>query len=143
MEAETSVGGLKKTDTDIKSVTLDGEKTSFTTQEKIISADDLATAVGMLKAGDKLQIKDVVGSNAATAATTITIADVTDAKNNEYTVEDALKLINVEEGDMDEVEFILADDGTAVINKAADRFLKKLGIQSGSGNQIIQRIKYL
>ncbi len=134
LEAATSDGGLGKTDTDIKSVTLDDEKTTFTTQQKTISADDLATVVGMLKAGDKLQIKDVVGSNIAAASTTITIADVTDAKNNQYTVEDAIKLINIEEGDMDEIGFILADDGTAVINKAADRFLKKLGIQSGSTN---------
>ena len=135
LKADTSDGGLKKTDTDIKSVTLGGEKTTFTTQVKTISADDLATAVGMLKAGDQITIQDVVGSNQAAAATTITIADVTDAKNGQYTTEDALKLINIEDGDMDEVSFTLMTGGTpaAVVNKAAQNFLKKLGITAGDG----------
>ena len=117
----------------IRSVNLAGKNTIFTTQSKVVSADDIAKAVGMLKAGDKLVIEDKLGGG---TAKTITIADTTDAKEDRYTVEDALKLINVEDGDMDEIEFWLAEDTQNAgnpVNKNANKFLKSIGVTATVG----------
>lgn len=119
-------GASTFTDADIREVELGGVKTTFTTQ-KPIDADKTATAVNMLKAGDKI---DVEAKYRGGAKTTITIADETDAKYGKYTTEDALKLINQLDGDLDEVTITLATDANtgAITNKKAESYLKSIGL---------------
>ena len=104
----TGNGGLNSAG--VKEVTLSGEKTTITANRPVSSAD-IADVVGSMKAGDKLKVN----------LTTITIADKTDIQNNEYTVEDALKAINVEDGDMDEVEFAIKSSNKEGIKMLADK----------------------
>ena len=129
----TALTGTALTANDIRATSLGGTDTTYTTKAPM-SADDFAKAVSMLKAGDQLTVQDVRAG--AAAATTITIADVTDAKIGQYTTEDALKLINVEDGDMDEVEFMLQQSATAgvPVNKDAQKFLKSIGVTATIGN---------
>ncbi len=124
----TANGGLGLTLTagqetdELKSVTLGGEKTVITAAPPISSAD-VAEAMGKLKAGDQIMIN----GDGAGAGTLIKIADKTDIQNGEYTIEDALKAINVEEGDVDTVAFFVQDS-----NKDGLKALKDKGLANHS-----------
>jgi len=123
-------GPLGKTATDIRSAVLGGKETTFTTMEPV-SAADIAKAIGMMKAGDKFTITDKIGAGQGTTQNVI-IDDATDPKANKYTVTDALKLLNVKEGDIDEITFTLAEDpNTAgeVLNTDLKSFLSSLDIE--------------
>ena len=119
-------GASTFTAADIREVELGGVTTTFTSQ-KPIDADKTATAVNMLKAGDKI---DIEAKYRGGAKTSITIADETDAKYGKYTTEDALKLINQLDGDLDEVTITLATDANtgAITNKKAESYLKSIGL---------------
>ncbi len=106
----TTNGGLGKTAADVTSVTVGG-KTTTITKNKPVAASDIADVIGSMKAGDKLKV----------GTTTLTIADKTDVKNGEYTAEDALKAINVNDGDMDQVEFQIQATNKAGIKALADK----------------------
>ena len=106
----TANGGLGKTAADVTSVTVGG-KTTTITKNKPVAASDIADVIGSMKAGDKLKV----------GTTTLTIADKTDVKNGEYTAEDALKAINVNDGDMDQVEFQIQATNKAGIKALADK----------------------
>ncbi len=100
----------------VKSVTLGGEKTVITDKTPI-SAADVAEVMGKLKAGDQVMIND---DGTGTTGTLIKIADKTDIQNGEYTIEDALKAINVEEDDVDTVMFYVQEsnkDGVKTLNE--------------------------
>ena len=73
--------------------------------------------MGKLKAGDQVMIND---DGTGTTGTLIKIADKTDIQNGEYTIEDALKAINVEEDDVDTVMFYVQEsnkDGVKTLNE--------------------------
>ena len=106
----TANGGLDKTSADVTSVTVGG-KTTTITKNKPVAASDIADVIGSMKAGDKLKV----------GTTTLTIADKTDVKHGEYTAEDALKAINVNDGDMDQVEFQIQATNKAGIKALADK----------------------
>ena len=108
--ATTANGGLNGAA--ITSVSLGGKETTITAN-KPVSASDIADVVGAMKTGDQLKVNN----------TTITIADKTDVKAGAYTVADALKAINVNEGDMDAVEFNIA-----AANKNGSKVLADKGI---------------
>ncbi len=95
----------------VKSVSLGGKETIITAK-KPVSASDIADVVGSMKTGDQLKVNN---------ATTITIADKTDVKAGEYTVADALKAINVNDSDMDAVEFKIAATNKNGLKVLADK----------------------
>ena len=110
--------------TQFREVELSDVKTTFTSQ-KPIDADKAATAINMLKAGDTI---DIEAKYRGGTKTTITIADETDAKNGKYSTEDALKLVNQLDGDLDEVTIKLATANNAIVNKKAESYLKSIDI---------------
>jgi flagellin-like hook-associated protein FlgL len=94
-------GGLALTPSnDVSAVTLSGEKTTITPSDPV-SASDLANIISTMVAGDTFEIT----TNGGAAAVSYTIADTTDARNNLYTVDDAIELINQAKNDLDQVNF--------------------------------------
>ena len=94
----------------ITSISIGGKETTITAN-KPVSASDIADVVGSMKVGDELQV----------GTTTLKIADKTDVKASEYTVADALKAINVNDGDMDAVEFKIDASNKKGVKALADK----------------------
>ena len=117
-------GGLAGVATDVKSVTVGGKETIITAK-KPVSASDIADVVGSMRAGDKLKV----------GTTDIEIADKTDVQNGKYTVADALKAINVNEGDMDTVEFAIQTSNTNGIKALTDKGITNSDLNT-AGNAV-------
>ena len=94
----------------ITSISIGGKETTITAN-KPVSASDIADVVGSMKVGDQLRV----------GTTDLTIADKTDVKAGEYTVADALKAINVNDGDMDAVEFKIATSNKKGVKALAEK----------------------
>ena len=94
----------------ITSISIGGKETTITAK-KPVSASDIADVVGSMKVGDELQVGN----------TNLKIADKTDVKAGEYTVADALKAINVNDGDMDAVEFKIDASNKKGVKALADK----------------------
>ncbi len=119
----TEATGLGKTAAGIKSVTLNGETTTFTAKTPV-SSKDIAEIIGKLQKGDKIKVY-ADSQDADPAPIEITIAEKTDVKKGEYTIEDALRAINVDADDIDGVEFSIDAQ-----NKDALELLAKAEIEN-------------
>ncbi len=113
----------------VDSVNLAGTETIFTKKEPV-SAADVEELVSKLRDGNAFRIY-ANSDSGDTAVLTVTIAAETNAKNGEYTIEDALKLlkhvINNEDGAMYGIQFA-ADDQ----NKEALDLMKELKITNNA-----------
>ena len=123
LDGVLAAANVNTTSANLQSVNLGGVETTFTSNDPISSAD-IESIISKMKAGDKFRVD---------GTDVIIIAEKTDIKKGEYTAEDALKAINRQEGDMDDIEFSIRSS-----NKEAVKLLAEKGIANDTNADTTQ-----